>query len=155
MNALSALIQALHGVAASAWIGGIFFAYMALRPAANGSLEPPQRLRLWHAVYGRFFPWVWVFIGTLLITGYSDLFLRFNGFDNGAVYLIMMHLIGLIMIAFFCYLYFMLYRSLGLALKQDDIAGAADVMKKVRPVMATNLGLGILIIAVGVAGPYF
>ena len=40
---LSAIVQALHGMAAVAWVGGIFFAYMALRPAANETLEPAQR----------------------------------------------------------------------------------------------------------------
>ena len=43
---MSAIIQAVHGMAAVAWVGGIFFAYMALRPAANATLEPPQRVRL-------------------------------------------------------------------------------------------------------------
>jgi uncharacterized membrane protein len=46
---MSPLIQALHGMAASAWVGGIFFAYMALRPAAMITLEPPVRLKLWQS----------------------------------------------------------------------------------------------------------
>ena len=37
---------ALHLVAAVIWVGGMFFAYMALRPAAATVLEPPARLQL-------------------------------------------------------------------------------------------------------------
>ncbi len=66
---LSATIQAIHGMAAVAWVGGIFFAYMALRPAANTTLEPAQRLQLWQSAYSHFFPWVWLMIALLLITG--------------------------------------------------------------------------------------
>ena len=40
---------------------------MALRPAANATLEPPQRLALWQSAYRHFFPWVWLMIGVLLI----------------------------------------------------------------------------------------
>jgi uncharacterized membrane protein len=53
---MMSLIQALHGIAATAWIGGIFFAFMALRPAANKSLEPKERLKLWQSAYIHFFP---------------------------------------------------------------------------------------------------
>ena len=36
----------LHLLAALIWVGGMFFAHMALRPAVNTMLEPPQRLPL-------------------------------------------------------------------------------------------------------------
>ena len=42
----NAIVEAVHGMAAVAWVGGIFFAYMALRPAANKTLEPPLRVLL-------------------------------------------------------------------------------------------------------------
>ena len=147
------LIQAIHGVAATAWIGGIFFAYMALRPAANKTLEPAMRLQLWRAAYGHFFPWVWTFIALLLITGYSDLFMHYGGFGNGALYLAVMHLTGLLMVAFFFYLYFGLYKKLCAAVDAGDTKKAGSVMSKMRPVMATNLSLGIFITCVGIAGP--
>jgi uncharacterized membrane protein len=151
---VSPLIQALHAIAATAWVGGIFFAYMALRPAVVTALDAPLRPRLWLAVYGRFFPWVWVAIGTLLLTGYADLFIRFGGFGNDALYLKAMHGIGLLMIALFAYLYFGLYRALGRALAADNLPAAGATMMRMRPVMAINLGLGMLQVAIGVAGPY-
>lgn len=36
----------LHVLAASVWVGGMFFAYMALRPVAATQLQPPARLGL-------------------------------------------------------------------------------------------------------------
>lgn len=142
-------------MAAVAWVGGIFFAYMALRPAANAALEPAQRVTLWQAAYARFFPWVWLMIALLLITGYADLFQRFGGFATDALYLKLMHGIGILMVVFFAYLYFGLFRRLTRAVKAGDIPAAAAVMMKMRPVMATNLILGLLNTAIGVAGPGF
>lgn len=150
---MSPLIQALHGMAATAWVGGIFFAYMALRPAANVALEPPERLRLWQAVFSRFFPWVWLFIGLLLVTGYADLFSRLGGFDNPALYLKLMHGIGLLMVALFAWLYFALYRRLSRAVGAGDIPAAAATMARMRPIIVTNLILGMVLVAVGIAGP--
>lgn len=48
---ISIITQAVHGLAAVAWVGGIFFAYMALRPAANATLDPTLRVRLWLSAY--------------------------------------------------------------------------------------------------------
>lgn len=153
MSGLMLLVEALHGMAATIWIGGIFFAFMALRPAANVSLEPAERIKLWQSAYHYFFPWVWVMIAVLLATGYTDLFVRFDGFDNGAIYLGMMHAIGLLMILLFAYLYFVLYRRLSLAVSANDSPTAAGEMARMRPVMAINLTLGLLITAIGIAGP--
>jgi uncharacterized membrane protein len=67
----------------------------------------------------------------------------------------MAHGIGLLMVVLFAYLYFGPYRSLGAALAASDVPGAAAAMKRIRPVMVTNLSLGVLITLVGVAGPGF
>jgi len=49
-----AIASVLHVVAAVIWVGGMFFAYVCLRPAV-GALEPPARCRLWRVALGRFF----------------------------------------------------------------------------------------------------
>ncbi|KAG1694742.1 Bifunctional purine biosynthesis protein PurH [Nymphon striatum] len=46
----------LHVLAVVIWVGGMFFAHQALRPAAVSTLEPPLRLQLWVATFKRFFP---------------------------------------------------------------------------------------------------
>ena len=53
------LALTLHILGAVVWVGGMFAAYVCLRPAA-GALEPPQRLTLWRGFFAKFFPWVWV-----------------------------------------------------------------------------------------------
>ena len=45
----------LHALAAMVWVGGMFFAYMALRPVAAKILEPAVRLALWSRTLTRFF----------------------------------------------------------------------------------------------------
>ena len=42
----------LHILGAVVWVGGMFAAYVCLRPAA-GALEPPQRLKLWRGFFAR------------------------------------------------------------------------------------------------------
>ena len=48
---------AIHALAAVVWVGGMFFAYMALRPAAS-MLPPQERLPLWRRTFAGFFVWV-------------------------------------------------------------------------------------------------
>ena len=69
----------LHVLGAVIWVGGMFFAYMALRPSA-GALEHAMRLALWQRVFSHFFPWVWASILALLTSGYGMVFLGFGGF---------------------------------------------------------------------------
>ena len=58
----------LHSLAAVIWVGGMFFAHMALRPAIF-ALDPPVRLTLMRSALGRFFPWVLASIAALLVSG--------------------------------------------------------------------------------------
>ena len=88
----------------------------------------------------------------LLVTGYTDMFLRFGGLAHDAPYLQLMHGVGLLMAVLFAYLYFGLYRRPGAAVKDDDTATAAGVTTKMRPVMAINLSLGLLNCAIGFVG---
>ena len=61
----------LHVISDVIWIGGMFLAYVAVRPAAIEALEPPQRLRLWTGIFRRFFPWVWASVMLILATGFG------------------------------------------------------------------------------------
>ncbi|HHO59027.1 MAG TPA: hypothetical protein ENJ64_02205, partial [Thiotrichales bacterium] len=94
---------ALHLVAVVIWVGGMFFAYNALRPAAAQVLEPPLRLALWIQVFHRFFLWVWLSIFTIVGSGYWMLFNYFGGFSGAPLYIHLMHGGGIIMI--FIYLH--------------------------------------------------
>lgn len=152
MQTLIPYLAALHGIAATLWIGGMFFAYFAMRPAAVETLEPPLRLKLFQASFRRFFMWVWLFIAVLLLTGYSGLFARFGGFS--ASYLSLMHGIGLLMCIIFVVLFFGFYLPFSKAVSAGDLPKAAALLGKIRWTVFANLMLGIVITFVGIAGPY-
>ena len=71
--AIATVALILHTIAAVVWVGGMFFALLALRPA-TAPLEPSPRLELWSRVLGRFFAWVIAAIVLLLACGYGMIF---------------------------------------------------------------------------------
>ena len=149
---MNGIALSLHLLAAIFWIGGIFYSYMILRPVST-QLEPPARLKLWDTVFSRFFRWVWLFVAVLVASGYVDLFTRFGGF-NAPGYLHAMQLIGWVMIALYAWLYFVPFKHLRAAVAESRWPDGAAAMNPIRRVMAINLGLGVLISVVGVAGPW-
>ncbi|MBD3610284.1 MAG: CopD family protein, partial [Gammaproteobacteria bacterium] len=102
----------LHVLSVVIWVGGMFFAYMILRPVAAGLLEPPQRLTLWSQIFSGFFPWVWLCVITILASGLWITFQVFAGFATVGFYVHIMFLLGIIMMALFMYVYFVPYTGL-------------------------------------------
>ncbi len=96
----------LHVLAAIVWVGGMFFAYVVLRPS-TGPLEPAARLALWQRVLSRFFLWVWISVVALLASGFTMVLLGFGGFAAVGDYVRAMMTIGLVMVAIYLYLYFL------------------------------------------------
>lgn len=144
---LGAALLTAHLLAAVAWVGGIFFAWVALRPASL-RLDPARRLALWAATFARFFPWVWGFVAVLLASGH---WLLASG--SASFGLVAMATIGWTMSLLFAYLYFGPYARLRRAVVASDVAQAAAAMARIRPVMATNLTLGLLASALGTLHP--
>ncbi len=142
----------LHLFATIVWVGGMFFAHMALRPAASQLLEPPQRLPLLHGVLGRFFPWVWISIVLILGSGYW-IFLGILG-GQAALHVHLMQGTGLLMVAIFCFIYFVPYRRMGTALKSGDLPVAGARMALIRRLIGINLILGLGTALLGVARPF-
>jgi uncharacterized membrane protein len=136
----------LHLFSAVVWVGGMFFAYLCLRPVAASVLEPPQRLTLWSQVFARFFPWVWVAAILLPVTGLWIIF-QAGGFGSVGHYVHIMLALGVIMIAVFGHVYFSPYRRLRAAVAAQDFATAGKQLAQIRILVAFNLTVGILIIA--------
>lgn len=139
----------LHLLGVIVWVGGMFFAHMALRPAAIEVLEPPQRLPLMKRTLDRFFPWVWIAIVVILGSGYGILFGILG--SAAGLHVHVMHGIGLIMVALFCYIYFLPYRQMGLALKAADLPAAGLSLAAIRRVIGINLVLGLVTSVVAAA----
>ena len=148
------LLIALHILAAVVWVGGIFFAYMVLRPSA-GPLESPARLALWRRVFGRFFPWVWASIAILLISGYTMLFIHFGGFAGAGPHINVMQLTGIVMMLLFLHLYFAPWRRFSQAVETGAFEDAAKQLNQIRRIVAINLVLGLLTVAVGASGRFW
>jgi uncharacterized membrane protein len=151
---MSALLVALHVLAAVVWVGGLFFAYMVLRPSA-GALEPAERFALWHRVLGRFFPWVWACIVLLLISGYGTLFHSFGGFAGAPLHINIMQGIGIVMMLLFLHLFFAPWRRFSHAVRSKAFPEAAKELGQIRRIVAINLALGLATVAVGASGRFW
>ena len=136
----------LHVLAAVIWVGGMFFAYMALRPVAASVLEPPQRLMLWSKTLLRFFIWVWLAVLIIPLTGYWMIFSAFNGFAGVAWYVHIMQALGIVMILIFLHVFFAPYMRLRKALKEENYQVASENLGQIRRFIGINLIIGILTI---------
>ncbi len=145
---------ALHVLFVVIWVGGMFFAYMALRPAAMEILEPPLRLPLWKAVFSRFFPWVWVAIATILSTGYWMLIVPFGGFSNAPLFVHIMHTLGIIMVLIYLHLFFAPYKRLRNGVDGKDWPAAGKALAQIRILVGINMTIGLVTVLVATAGKF-
>jgi len=142
---MNAIAIALHVIAAVVWVGGMFFAYVVLRPSA-GMFEPPQRLQLWSGVFKRFFPWVWMAIIILIASGYWLIFDWFKGFGNAPGHVHLMHILGWIMVLLFVYMYYKVYPAFVAAVKTEQWPDAGAAMNRIRQIVLINLILGMILL---------
>lgn len=136
------LLYLAHVLATVIWVGGMFFAHQCLRPVALAQLEPPQRLKLWRGVFGRFFPWVWVSV-ILLITSGLWMIERMGGMANVPIQVHIMTGIGYLMAGIFAVLFFRHYTQLGKAVANEDWPKAGAALNRIRLLVGVNLSLGL------------
>jgi uncharacterized membrane protein len=144
----------VHLLAAVVWVGGMFFAWVALRPVAATLLEPPLRLSLWSQVFARFFPWVWAAVIALLASGYWMLFRVFGGFHALPLYIHLMQVLGIVMILVFLHVFFAPYRRLTIAVAAQDWPAAGRALGRIRRLIGGNLILGLSVVAITSGGRY-
>ncbi len=149
-----ALLVASHILAAVVWVGGMFLAYVVLRPSA-GPLEAETRLALWQRVFRGFFPWVWASIVVLLASGYAMIFLYFGGFAGAGLHIHLMQGIGIVMVLLFGHLFFGPWRRFSQAMEARDFAQAGGRLNQIQLIVAINLTLGLLTIIVGASGRFW
>lgn len=138
----------LHIISDVIWVGGMFLAYVAVRPAVAEVLEPPQRLRLWTGIFRRFFPWVWAAVMIILGSGFAMMG------QMAAVphYVVVMTIIGVIMSMIFMHIYFAPFGRLRRAVAAEDWKSGGAALNQIRMLVGTNLVLGLVNIAVAVLG---
>lgn len=144
----------LHVIAVVIWVGGMFFAYMFLRPVAADQLEPPARLTLWAGVFGGFFLWVWSSIIAILATGFWMIFAVYGGMGNVAMYVHAMLGLGILMMLIFFHVYFAPYGRLKRAVAAQDWPAGGKALGQIRMLVGINTLIGMVTIAVGAGGRY-
>ncbi len=143
----SPLLLFLHVAAVTVWVGGMFFAYVCLRPVAAVQLEPPARLRLWRAVLGRFFPLVWGAIALIFGSGLGMMLAV--GMKAAPVHWHLMFGVGLIMMMIFMHVFFAPYKRLLRAVDASDWPAGGAALAQIRKLVGLNtlLGFGTLALA--------
>lgn len=149
-----AILISLHVLSVTVWVGGMFFAYTALRPAAVKTLEPPQRLTLWVEVFQRFFFAVWISVALVLATGLIALFKYLGGMAGAPLYVHAMLGLGLLMMLIYAHVFFAPYKKLRKAVAAQDWPAGGEALTQIRWLVFTNTCLGFLTIAVASGGRY-
>lgn len=144
----------LHVIAVMIWVGGMFFAYVVLRPVAASQLEPPVRLTLWAGVFRNFFPWVWVCIGVILATGLWMIFGFFGGMGKIALYVHAMFGLGILMMLIFFHVFFAPYGRLKKAVAAQDWPAGGKALGQIRMLVGINTIIGLVTIAIAAGGRY-
>ena len=148
------LALTLHVLGAVVWVGGMFAAYLCLRPAA-GALEAPQRLTLWRNFFAKFFPWVWVSVLLLLASGYWMLLTTFGGFAGAPLYINLMQTLGLIMVVLYLWMFHGPWLKFKRAVDAKDWPGAGGQLNRIRQIILVNLPLGLVVVVIGGTGRFW
>ena len=143
----------LHALAATLWVGGLFFAYVCLRPAA-ATLEAPVRVALWSEALARFYPWVGVAIALLLATGLWMTFAVMGGMKQVGVHVHLMLGAGIAMMLLAAHVWFAPLKRLRRAVAENHWTDAGKALHQIRIFIAASLALGVLVVAVGSGGRY-
>jgi uncharacterized membrane protein len=146
-----ALFKLLHLFSVTVWVGGMFFAYMVLRPAVGQLFKLPERMRLWERVFNRFFKWVWLAIFLLLASGFYLIYLG-GGMAGMPPFIHLMMAGGILMMLIFGHIFFASYVRFSMLVEEKEWHQAEAVLAKIRLLVAVNLTLGLLVIAVEVLG---
>ena len=148
-----AILKTLHLLAIIVWIGGMVFAHFFLRPAL-GPFEPPVRVRLMHAVVGRFFAAVLTAATLALVTGVwmigrmAKQMVQAGVHFNMPIEWTVMATLGLVMMLIFGYIRFSLYKRLSRAVQAVDWPAGAAALAQIRLWVVVNLVLGVVIVLV-------
>ena len=149
---LNTITLVLHLLSVLVWVGGMFFAYMFLRPVAASQLEPPVRLQLWLGVFKKFFPFVWAAIILLPLTGYLMIFDTWKNMANTPLYVHIMSGLGIVMILIYLHVFFAPFKRLKEAVTTQNWPEGGKNLNMIRKLIALNLTIGLLVVIIAAAG---
>lgn len=149
---MNSIAMAVHVLSAVVWVGGMFFAWVCLRPVAAGQLEPALRLPLWISVLERFFRWVWVAVILLPASGAWMIVRIFGGMAATPLYVHLMLALGTAMILIYLHVFWAPYRALRKSVAQGDMKEGGRRLAQIRRLVGLNLILGILVVIIASGG---
>lgn len=148
-----ASLKTIHLLCIIVWIGGMVFAHFFLRPAV-AQLEPAVRLRLMQDVLGRFFGAVLVASllalasGVWMIGRVAKQAVQAGGSFQMPLAWTVMAVLGVVMVAIFMHIRFVLYKRLVRAVAASDGSAGAAALAQIRKWVAVNLSLGVITLLV-------
>lgn len=148
---MMSFMKLMHLLSIVVWVGGMFFAYVVLRPSAAEVLQPPERLRLWDKTFSKFFNWVWLAIFLVLVSGFYMIYLM-GGFARLPMYINLMLLLGIAMMLIYVYVFFKCYVPFNRQVVKQEWPAAGAMLATIRKLVALNLTIGMLTIAVVIIG---
>ena len=136
-------LKALHLLCAVLWVGGMFFAYVVLRPSM-AAIEAPQRMLLHTRVFKKFFLVIWHAMPLIIITGFVMLGLS-GGMANEPWQVHAMLGLGLVMAAVFLAIFFGPYRQFRRTTDRNRMTSSLDSIRKL---IGVNLILGLITVVI-------
>ncbi|WP_291475404.1 CopD family protein [Acidovorax sp.] len=150
---LYASLKLIHLLSIVVWVGGMVFAHFFLRPATQ-ALEPAVRVRLMHDVLERFFAAVLVAVVLMLASGvwmignFARQVVQSGGSFAMPLGWTVMATLGLVMVAIFGHIRFVLFPRLRRAVSATDWPAGGKALAGIRTWVGVNLALGVLTVAV-------
>jgi len=152
-----AILKTIHLLSIIVWIGGMTFAHFFLRPTV-ATLEAPERVRLMHAVLGRFFNAVLVAGGLAVGSGLwmmgriAKQTVQAGAQLNLPLEWLVMAVLGVAMLVILGYTRFALYPRLARAVTAAAWPAGDAALASIRTWLMVNLAIGVVIVAVTLLG---
>ncbi len=138
---LWSLVLAVHILAMTAWVGGMAYALLVMRPSLGVLAAATDRMAVLGDTFRRFFRIVWVAMPLVLLSGWAMVFGVWGGFAHLPWPVNVMQVLGLVMAVVYLVLFFGPYKRFQ---AQPGPVPAASIRKLIH----TNLGLGVIVIIV-------
>jgi uncharacterized membrane protein len=140
----------LHLLSIVVWVGGMFFAHVALRPALQ-SLPPPLRLPLVASTLATFLGWVAAAVATMIVTG-AFMIVALGGLGRTGQHVHLMTALGVVMSAIYAFIVSVPFPRLRRGVAAAAWEEAAAALATVRRLIGVNLVLGLVTITVAILG---
>jgi uncharacterized membrane protein len=142
-------VLALHILCAVVWVGGMFFAYVVLRPSLR-SLEPIQRIALHTQIFRRFFLVIWHAMPIIILSGFAMITGLYGSFATAPWTVHAMMGLGLLMALLFLVVVFVPYARFR---RTTDRARMTSNIDAIRKLIGINLILGLVTVVIAALSP--